>query len=64
MNRAGAFALPYFGIQVSYSNGIMNATDYGPTLMPDIVTGLTFQQYMSGDDPAMDAIEAIPLPGN
>ncbi len=60
--RRGAFALPYYAIQVSYSNGVEGANDPDPTLTPDIVTGLTFQQYMSGDDPAMDAILAIPAP--
>jgi hypothetical protein len=28
--------------------------------MPDIPTGLTFQQWLKGDDPAMDAILGIP----
>jgi hypothetical protein len=54
--RRGDFPLPYYGIRVSYSSGVESATDYSPTLMPDIQTGLTFQEYMKGVDPALDAI--------
>lgn len=60
--REGDFGLPYFGIGSSYSQGIESANISDNTLTPDIVTGLTFQQYMDGDDPAMDAILAIPAP--
>jgi hypothetical protein len=60
--RRGDFGLSYFGLRASYSNGVENANDPGPTLVPDIQTGLTFQQYMNGDDPAMDAILSIPAP--
>ncbi len=60
--RKGDFGLPYFGIRVSYSSGVENAKDTGPTLVPDIQTGLTFEQYMNGDDPALDAILSIPPP--
>ncbi len=61
--RRGDFALPYFGIRVSYSNGVESAKDPGPTLIPEICVGLTFQQYMNGVDPALDAILSIPAPG-
>ena len=37
----------------------MAAKDYSNTLMPDIPAGLTFQQYMNGEDPALDAILGI-----
>jgi len=57
--REGDIALPYFGLSVSYSNGVETANDPGPTMIPDIQTGLTFEQYMNGDDPAMDAILGI-----
>ena len=60
--REGAFDLPYFGLQVSYSNGVEGATDPDSTLVPDIPTGLTFQQYMAGVDPALNAILSIPPP--
>jgi hypothetical protein len=60
--RQGDFGLPYFGIRVSYSRGVEAATDPGPTLMPDTLTGLTFEQYMNGEDPALDAILSIPPP--
>ena len=60
--RRGDFGLPNFGIRVSYSNGVEKAKDPGPTLVPDIQTGLTFEQYMNGVDPAMDAILGIPPP--
>jgi hypothetical protein len=60
--RRGDFGLSYFGLRASFSNGVENANETGPTLVPDIQTGLTFQQYMSGDDPAMDAILSIPAP--
>jgi hypothetical protein len=60
--REGAFNLPYLGIQVSYSNGVEGATDPDSTLMPDIPTGLTFQQYMNGIDPALNAILSIAPP--
>ena len=60
--RQGDFGLPYFGIRVSYSRGVEAATDPGPTLMPDILTGLTFERYMNGEDPALDAILSIPPP--
>ena len=56
MIRQGDFQLPYFGVGASYSNGIWPAKDYSPSLMPDIPAGLTFQQYMNGEDPALDAI--------
>ena len=62
--RRGDFGLPYFDIRVSYSNGVESANDPGPTMIPDIQTGLTFQQYMNGVDPALDAILAIPPRGN
>jgi hypothetical protein len=60
--RRGDFPLPYYGIRVSYSRGNEAAIDDGPALVPDIQVGLTFQDYMHGADPAMDAILAIPLP--
>jgi hypothetical protein len=60
--RIGAFGLPYYGISVSYSGGVEPAANPAPSLQPDIPTGLTFQQYMDGDDPAMDAILSLPLP--
>jgi hypothetical protein len=60
--RRGDFGLPYFGIRVSYSSGVENAADPSPTLVPDIQTGLTFRQYMNGEDPALEAILSIPPP--
>lgn len=54
--RRGDFGLPYFGIRVSYSNGVERANDPGPTLMPDIRVPVTFEDYRKGVDPAMDAI--------
>jgi hypothetical protein len=56
--RRGDFGLPYFGIRVSYSNGIERAADPGPTLIPDIRVPVTFKDYMRGIDPALDAILA------
>jgi hypothetical protein len=56
--RRGDFGLPYFGIRVSYSNGIERAADPGPTLIPDICVPVTFKDYMRGIDPALDAILA------
>jgi len=61
--QVGEFALPYFGIKVTYSNGVEAANDPGPTLVPDVRTGLTFQDYMNGVDPALNAILSIPAPG-
>jgi uncharacterized protein (TIGR03437 family) len=58
--RRGDFALPYFGIKVSYSSGVESASEPGPTLIPDILTGLTFQDYMNGVDRALNAILSIP----
>ena len=60
--RQGDFGLPYFGIRVSYSRGVESANDAGPTMIPDIQTGLTFEDYMNGADPALDAILRIPPP--
>jgi hypothetical protein len=61
--RRGDFPLPYFGIRVSYANGTESANLTGPTLIPDIQTGLTFSEYMKGVDPALNAILAIrPMP--
>jgi hypothetical protein len=57
--RRGDFALPYFGIHVSYSNGVEGANDADPTLIPDICVGLTFQDYVNGVDPALNAILSI-----
>jgi hypothetical protein len=55
--------LPYYGIRVSYSNGTESANLTGPTLIPDIQTGLTFSDYLNGMDPALNAILAIrPMP--
>jgi hypothetical protein len=62
MYRKGDFLLPNFGIRVSYSSGTRQTSDFGPTLVPDIRTGLTFADYMSGADPALEAILSIPLP--
>ena len=61
--RKGDFALPYYGLRVSYSSGNEGAKDPGPTLIPDIATGLSFQDYTKGVDPALDAILKLPLPG-
>jgi uncharacterized protein (TIGR03437 family) len=58
--RRGDFALPYFGITVSYSSGVESANEPGPTLIPDTLTGLTFQDYMNGVDRALNAILSIP----
>lgn len=60
--RRGDFALPFFGIRVSYSNGVEHANDPGPTLTPDIQVGVTFQDYVNGVDRALDAILSIPPP--
>ncbi len=60
--REGAFNLPYLGLQASYSNGVEGATDPDSTLVPDIPTALTFQQYMAGIDPALNAILSIAPP--
>ena len=61
--RRGDFALPYYGIRVSYANGTESANLTGPTLIPDIQTGLTFSDYVKGVDPALNAIQAIrPMP--
>jgi hypothetical protein len=60
--RVGDFPLPFFGLRVSYGSGTETAKDPGPALVPDIQTGLTSQQYMNGDDPAMDAILSNPAP--
>jgi hypothetical protein len=61
--RRGDFPLPYYGIGVSYSNGTESANLTGPTLIPDIQTGLTFSDYVNGIDPALNAILAIrPMP--
>jgi hypothetical protein len=54
--RRGDFGLPYFGIRVSYSNGVQRADDPGPTLVPDICVPVTFKDYMKGVDPALNAI--------
>ena len=40
--RIADFALPYFGIRVSDSNGIETANDPGPAMIPGIQTSLTF----------------------
>jgi hypothetical protein len=60
--RISAFNLPYFGITASYSRGAWQTPDPGPTLIPDIQTPVTFQDYMSGVDPALDAILSVPAP--
>ena len=60
--RIADFALPDFGIRVSDSNGIETANDPGPAMIPGIQTGLTFQDFMNGVDPALDAILTIPPP--
>jgi len=62
MFRISDFGLPYFGIRASYSSGFETANDPGPTLVPDIQVPQTFQDYMNGVDPAMDAIESLPMP--
>jgi hypothetical protein len=60
--RRGDFELPYFGIRVSYSNGVERANDPGDSLRPDIRVGVTFADYMNGVDPALDAILRIAVP--
>jgi hypothetical protein len=60
--RIGDFALPYYGLRVSYSNGTYPANDPDHTQVPNIQTGLTFYDYMNGVDPALDAILRIPPP--
>ncbi len=57
--RQGDFGLPYFSLRASYSNGVMSAKDADNTLTPVIRTGLTFQEYMNGVDPALNAILQI-----
>jgi hypothetical protein len=57
--RRGDFSLPFYGIRVSYANGTESANATGPTLIPDIQTGLTFNEYVNGVDPALNAILAI-----
>jgi len=60
--RRGDFGLPNFGLRVSYSHGAEGASDPSPTLVPDIPAGLTFANYMAGEDPALDAILSIQPP--
>lgn len=60
--RRGDFGLPYFGLRVSFSNGTEGAANPDSTQMPDIQTPVTFENYMQGVDPALDAILSAPLP--
>jgi hypothetical protein len=60
--HVGDFSLPYFGMRVTYSNGVEQAKDFGDALIPDIQTPVTFANYMTGADPALDVILSIPLP--
>jgi hypothetical protein len=60
--HVGDFTLPYFGMRVTYSNGLERTTLSGDALYPDIQTPVTFANYMNGADPALDAILSIPLP--
>ena len=53
-------------VEVLYASeinvAIESAKDPNSTMTPDIVTGLTFEEYMNGTDPALNAILAIPAP--
>jgi hypothetical protein len=57
------FTLPYSKISVNFSSVYWESgwpQDARWSLAPDIYTPRTFAQYVSGDDPAMDAILAYP----
>ena len=57
------FVLPESRLIVSYSTRYFSMLDEDlPTLHPDLVTPLGFEQYMKGIDPAMEAVRNAPLP--
>jgi hypothetical protein len=57
------FVLPESKLIVSYSTRYFTLLDEDlPTLMPDVLTPLDFDQYMNGIDPAMEAVILTPLP--
>jgi hypothetical protein len=57
------FVLPESRLIVSYPTRYFSLLDEDlPTLHPDLVTPLGFEQYMKGIDPAMEAVRNAPLP--
>jgi hypothetical protein len=57
------FVLPESRLIVSYPTKYFSLLDEDlPTLVPDLVTPLGFEQYMKGIDPAMEAVRKALLP--
>ena len=57
------FVLPESRLIVSYSTRYFNLLDGDlPTIIPEVLTPLEFNQYMKGIDPAMEAVILSPIP--
>ncbi len=57
------FVLPESGLIVSYPTRYFALLDEDlPSIVPDLLTPLDFDQYMKGVDPAMEAVRLTPLP--
>ena len=57
------FVLPESSLIVSYPTRYFTLLDEDlPTIIPDVLTPLGFDQYMKGIDPAMEAVSLSPLP--
>ena len=57
------FVLPESRLIVSYSTRYFTLLDEDlPSIIPDVLTPLDFDQYMKGIDPAMEAIILTPMP--
>jgi len=57
------FVLPESNLIVSYPTRYFDLLDEDlPALVPDLVTPLGFEEYMSGVDPAMEAVRNSPTP--
>lgn len=57
------FVLPESRLIISYPTRYFTLLDEDlPTIIPDVLTPLGFDQYMKGIDPAMEAVSLSPLP--
>jgi hypothetical protein len=57
------FVLPESRLVVSYPTSYFSLLEEDlPALVPDIKTPMDFKQYMTGIDPAMEAVRNHPIP--
>jgi hypothetical protein len=62
-NGIKRFVLPETNLIVNYATRYISLAEGDPpSLVPELVTPLTFEQYMEGIDPALEAILREPIP--